>query len=567
MNALRIAISQGCELDTATSGIVLNVCEKARQWETALAFLVALVAGRHHVDIAAYNTVLSACGKGEQWTLALDMLSSLPERRLAADKVTYNVAINAIGKGGHWQQALEFLASMRPTRLEPDAITFTAAINACARQAEWRPALMLLAESGFRQDRFAINAALGACDKAGRWMQALALIEDMQRCAMETDATCYGVVASACERGRAVDASVRLALSVAGAPIAPAQAAQAVQAAGALAAAVAVAAEAYQGKGPAKGFAHVPVMVDEVVEAFSATVPNGVILDATMGGGGHSEALLQRLPGIRLVGIDKDPLALRAARIRLASFGERVHLIRGDFADAPALLARSPFAGPEGCRCVGILADLGVSSPQLDQASRGFSFKANGPLDMRMDALDENTRPASWYLANLEAGQLARHIEEYGGEDPVAAQSIATWLTRVQPQTTQEAASLIEGLAPRLARASVSSSGLHPATKTFQALRILVNRETENLDRLLRSSAEMLAPGGLICCISFHSLEDDIVRRYLRGSVSRDGDKLCATASHFVPASGRDGLRPSTEEVARNPRSRSARLRMAVRRA
>ncbi|CAE8647908.1 unnamed protein product, partial [Polarella glacialis] len=241
-------------------------------------------------------------------------------------------------------------------------------------------------------------------------------------------------------------------------------------------------------------FVHASVLLDEVVEAFVAAElgPGSLVVDCTLGGGGHSEALLQQLPQIRLLGIDRDPLALEAAGRRLARFGARVELAHGNFADIRKLLLQSSLlhasmqpgrSKSKTASCSGILADLGVSSPQLDLPERGFSFRAQGPLDMRMDPSDPDVKPAAWYLENLSASQLAGHIQELGGEDSAFAKAVAEKLTLLRPRTTLEAAKIVEEQAGLLRAPVQDPSGrqsVHPATKTFQALRILVNGELES---------------------------------------------------------------------------------------
>ncbi|CAJ1382538.1 unnamed protein product [Effrenium voratum] len=218
-----------------------------------------------------------------------------------------------------------------------------------------------------------------------------------------------------------------------------------------------------------------------------------------------------------------------------------VHLARANFAQLPEALQASGFDLP----CEGLLADLGVSSPQLDRGERGFSFRLDGPLDMRMDASD-GIRPASWYIANLPPQQLAAHLCELGEEEPGFAQRVAEALCAAKPQRTREAALIIEECARDLPRGRV-----HVATKTFQALRILVNGELSALEGLLQNAEDVLVPGGLLAIITFHSLEDDLVRRKVRGtSLARGGGQT----SCWIPAGSREGLRPSEGEVASNPR-------------
>ena len=394
-----------------------------------------------------------------------------------------------------------------------------------------------LSASGLPADAISFNTALGACERGGQWEQALDVLRRMASDGLRPGPIAFGVVASACERGGALGAGVRLAVQLAtGRSLERARESESVKV------------DAQAGG----DFRHASVLLDEVVEAFAAAdlQDGGVIVDCTLGGAGHSAALMERLPGCRLLGIDQDTVALKAAGERLARFGDRVRLAHGNFGDIAAHVAAAGMGG--GPSVVGILADLGVSSPQLDVASRGFSFRADGPLDMRMDASNPKVRPASWYVANLALEELAREISVLGDEEH--ADEIARRLKEAQPETTLAAARLIEDCVPREA----GGRSVHPATRTFQALRILVNGELTVLERLLAEAPRLLAPGGLLSLITFHSLEDDLVRRCMRGDLSRDlpqAGRRGAAAPPFVPAGGREGVRPTAEEIAANPRS------------
>ncbi|CAJ1414761.1 unnamed protein product [Effrenium voratum] len=383
--------------------------------------------------------------------------------------------------------------------------------------------------AGIEPDAISFNTALGAVDKGGGgWPVALCLLEERH----SPDRVSAAVVVACCEASRAVAPAVRVARRCIQETQEP------------------VVLPALQEVVPS--FEHTSVLLQEVLEAFAAVQP-ALVVDCTLGGAGHGKALLEALPQVRLLGIDRDPAALAAAAERLAPFGsDRVHLARANFAQLPEALQASGFDLP----CEGLLADLGVSSPQLDRGERGFSFRLDGPLDMRMDASD-GIRPASWYIANLPPQQLAAHLCELGEEEPGFAQRVAEALCAAKPQRTREAALIIEECARDLPRGRV-----HVATKTFQALRILVNGELSALEGLLQNAEDVLVPGGLLAIITFHSLEDDLVRRKVRGtSLARGGGQT----SCWIPAGSREGLRPSEGEVASNPRSRSARLRLAVR--
>jgi len=288
------------------------------------------------------------------------------------------------------------------------------------------------------------------------------------------------------------------------------------------------------------GSLHKPAMADEACELMLANRP-AIIVDATLGAGGHAEALLERSACERLIGLDRDAHALAAAAERLARFGERVTLRHADFAALDSVLDELGVA-----QVAALLADLGMSSLALDDSERGFSFQLDGPLDMRMDQ-DQTVSARDLVNEESEAG-LAQLIRAYGEERH--ARRIARMIVaarRPRPiETTFELRSIIErALGPR------RIAGVHPATRTFQALRIAVNHELESLAALLSSGPLRLAPGGRMVVLAYHSLEDRPVKESFR-ALARGGD--------FVAITGKP-MRPSAAEVARNPRARSARLR------
>jgi 16S rRNA (cytosine1402-N4)-methyltransferase len=282
---------------------------------------------------------------------------------------------------------------------------------------------------------------------------------------------------------------------------------------------------------------HEPVLLRETLELL-AVRPGGSYADGTVGLGGHAaEVLRQSAPDGRLLAVDRDPEALERARARLAEFGPRVRLAHADWRELPALLG--------GERAHGVLLDLGVSSLQLDTPERGFSFRADGPLDMRMDRTGGLT--AADVVNRMPESELADVLYRLGEEHASRriARAIVQARQRVHLRTTGELAQVVRGAAraPR-------GRGLDPATLTFQALRIYVNRELEGLGKALTEIAGRLAPGGRLAVIAFHSLEDREVKNAFR-ELARGSYRLLT----------RKPVRPSPEEVARNPRARSARLR------
>jgi len=302
-------------------------------------------------------------------------------------------------------------------------------------------------------------------------------------------------------------------------------------------------------------FVHQPVMGREVVELL-APVPSGVIVDATVGGGGHARLVLEARDDVRVLGIDRDPDAVTAARDALAGFGPRARIVRGGFEDLAGIVSTER----EG-NIVGILFDLGVSSPQLDRSERGFSYWADAPLDMRMDSAQDLT--AAEVLNAYAEEDLAAIIAANGEER--FARRIARAIVAARPmRTTGELVDAIRAGIPAAAR----RRGRHPARRTFQAIRMEVNRELPNLAAGLDESVHVLTPGGRILVIAYHSLEDRLVKRRFATWAGRDdteppGMPVTRPRNPLVRLLTRRPRRPDADEVAENPRSASARLRAA----
>jgi 16S rRNA (cytosine1402-N4)-methyltransferase len=292
---------------------------------------------------------------------------------------------------------------------------------------------------------------------------------------------------------------------------------------------------------------HDPALLQEVLSVLVPGVTDGWVADFTVGGAGHSRELLRVTPeGVKLLGVDRDPNALRAAGARLASFGERARLRRGRFSDLRAIVEEE---GAQPLRC--LLLDLGVSSSQLDEAERGFSFRADGPLDMDMEARGEEQ--ALLMLRRISLKDLARVLGAYG-ELPKAgtmARAIQDGVRSNKVRSTRDLASLIEKRFGWLRRGRA-----HPATRVFQALRMAVNDELGELDAALEHGPALLAPGGRMAVISYHSLEDRAVKRRFRD--------LASGGEYSLP--WRKPVRPGEAEIARNSRARSAKLRAIERR-
>ena len=301
-------------------------------------------------------------------------------------------------------------------------------------------------------------------------------------------------------------------------------------------------------------FEHRPVMLQEVTDIFSA-VPDGVVLDATVGGGGHARALLQAISGLRVVGIDRDAEAVVNAGATLAAYGERATVVQGRFDDAGQILDALGVG-----RLSGALFDLGVSSPQFDRAERGFSYRFDAPLDMRMDRSQELT--AAQLINESTAQQLARLFSENG--EARFSRRIAAAIVAARPVlTTGRLAEVVSSAVP----AAVRRRG-HPARRVFQALRVAVNSELEILPGAIDMAVERLATGGRIVVISYHSGEDRVVKDRLLnaatgGCTCPPGLPCGCGAVARVRLLNRGARKPSPEEVSNNPRAESARLRAA----
>jgi 16S rRNA (cytosine1402-N4)-methyltransferase len=306
---------------------------------------------------------------------------------------------------------------------------------------------------------------------------------------------------------------------------------------------------------------HLPVMLTEVIMALSP-LPGSFQIDATVGGGGHASRILEAAtPGGRLLGLDADPRAIERSAQRLAPFGDRVTLRNANFEEIGGIAAAAGFGHVDG-----ILMDLGLSSQQLDDDDRGFSFRSTERLDMRFDP--GRGIPASEVIASYDEAALASVFRRHG-EEPHArriAHAIVAARARGPIETPAQLADLVAAAAPR----TPGRRRIHPATRIFQALRIEVNRELETLPVALEASLELLRPDGRLCVISYHSLEDRIVKRFMarerRGCTCSPDVPVCICGrSPRLARQGAQPQLPSAEEVAINPRARSAKLRAARR--
>lgn len=304
------------------------------------------------------------------------------------------------------------------------------------------------------------------------------------------------------------------------------------------------------------GYRHRPVMTSEALEGLMVR-PGGAYIDATMGEGGHCTAILgQCLPGGRLLGIDADPSVAPIAARRLSNFGQAFQVRVGNYAEIETLAADAEMAEAQG-----VLFDLGFSSRQIDNPARGFSFQADGPLDMRFDSVQLLT--AEEIVNSWSEAELARTIREFG-EEPRAGR-IAAAIVHARPVSSTGALATIIS--------KVSGGGrrkIHPATRTFQALRIRVNRELENIQRGLEGAVNLLAVGGRLVVITYHSLEAALVKSFLRreaGACTCPPEQLECTCGRVcrMKRISRKAIAPSPGEIHDNPRARSARLRVGER--
>jgi 16S rRNA (cytosine1402-N4)-methyltransferase len=306
-----------------------------------------------------------------------------------------------------------------------------------------------------------------------------------------------------------------------------------------------------------KTYTHKSVMTAEVIEAL-AIQPNGIYIDATFGRGGHSFEILKLLGTEgRLLAMDRDPEAIATAQNAPFSEDTRFQIVRGPFSEIKKVTADAGLTGQVN----GVLMDIGVSSPQLEDPQRGFSFRREGPLDMRMDP-SQKLDAATWLQRSTEK-EIETALHEYGEER--FARTIAKAIVQERKKnplhTTTQLAQLIESCYPQ------PEQGKHAATRSFQAIRIVVNNEFEELKKALEAVLNILAIGGRLCVISFHSLEDDIVKRFIQKWVSGKDEEALSSFPHFsMPKRLRKIgklIRPSNAEIKKNIRARSARMRIA----
>ena len=306
-----------------------------------------------------------------------------------------------------------------------------------------------------------------------------------------------------------------------------------------------------------KEFHHVSVLLQECIDGLNIK-PDGIYVDGTLGGAGHSSQIAKRLTSGRLIGIDRDPIALAAAGKRLEPFGDRVTLVHSNFSEIATVLDDLGIQGVDG-----ILLDLGVSSPQLDDGDRGFSYMVDAPLDMRMNNAD--TQDASFVVNNWSYEDLKRILYDYGEERyaPKIAAAICSRRETAPIRTTLELVDIIRSAMP----ASALREKQHPAKRSFQAIRIAVNDELNSVSKVMEAAIPKLNPGGRLAVITFHSLEDRIVKNAMaeaaRGCTCPPNFPVCVCGKKpQVKLITRKPIVSGDEELERNPRARSAKLRI-----
>jgi len=304
-------------------------------------------------------------------------------------------------------------------------------------------------------------------------------------------------------------------------------------------------------------FHHVSVLLDECIEGL-AIKPEGIYVDGTLGGAGHSRQIACRLTTGTLVGIDRDPVALKAAGERLSAYGDRVKLVHSNFSDVAQVLEQLQLTGMDG-----MLMDLGVSSPQLDDSARGFSYMTDAPLDMRMN--NEDPFDAAQLVNTWSQAELKRILYDYG-EERYAPQIAAAICRRREERPIETTLELVDIIRSAMPPAALREKQ-HPAKRSFQAIRIAVNDELGAVEKVMKDAINLLNPGGRLAVITFHSLEDRIVKNAMaeaaKGCTCPPSFPVCVCGKKpLVKLISRKPILASEEELERNPRSRSAKLRI-----
>jgi len=569
----------------------LAACSRAPAADSAIALLREISCMRLAPDTISYNATITACGRGHRWHVALALLEELSCQHVDASVATFGAAISACERVSRWEDALELLRGTRHAAIDPNVFIYSSAINACGRGRCWEVALRLYDEarqSLLMLDTITYNCAISACSKGFQWEWTLVLLSDLLLCKLEPDSLTLSTVAGACAAGRARELAAELhpkahwprEVGTLWVQEKKQEACQVFAADGGdsgdgSSTPLAVPIPSVDNHEPdrfdiARGRAngHAPVLCEPVVEALvEAGGLDGAYADCTFGRGGHTRALLARLsPRGRVFAFDVDPAAVAEAR-RLAARDPRLEPLHRPFGELADAL-------PAGVQLAGALADLGVSSPQLDQGHRGFSVLADGPLDLRM-----NPRvgiPAAEWLAGVSAEELAWVLREYGEDgDPLLAariaQAVAARVRRQPPLIrTRQLSEVVRAVKTNVAENAFEQ----PARLTFQAIRTHLNNEFQQLERLVGAALERLAVGGRLAIICFKRPEVATARRVLRRneechpSAVEGWPRSClarlypllarSPAPDWCAAEACAPLLPSAMEVRANTRARSA---------
>eukprot|EP00927_Polykrikos_kofoidii_P062768 TRINITY_DN57571_c0_g1_i1.p1 TRINITY_DN57571_c0_g1~~TRINITY_DN57571_c0_g1_i1.p1 ORF type:complete len:765 (-),score=109.96 TRINITY_DN57571_c0_g1_i1:89-2383(-) len=577
---LREMPKEGLHPNTITYNSTITACGRSKRWETSLALLTEMRLQCIGASTVTYGAVVSACEKASSWAAAIAVLSEAHQRTLQPNLLVYSAAISACGKGFRWNMALQLLQDAREQWPRLDSITCCCAIVACSRGSGldgtdagggWEWCLVLLGNMraiGLQPDKRTVGAVAASCRAMGRWKQSFALLASVSSSLTES-ASDPDMLSFAISSGNAVTVEDCGSTEVASPEVfscRPQQQREQQKQ------------DSYTLLSRGRADGHAPVLQEPAIqELLNATAGgvDGTYVDCTFGRGGHTQALLERLSSVaRVFTFDVDPTAVAEAR-RLAACDPRLQVIHRPFGDLAVAL-------PSGVNISGILADLGVSSPQLDQRHRGFSVLEDGPLDLRM-----NPRvgvPASQWLADASTEELAWVIREYGeDDDPLVAARIAEGIKAAfRTQKPLRRTRQLSDLVTAIKTGGASNNFQQPARLTFQALRTHLNQEFQQLDELLKAAFKRLAFGGRVVIICFKHAEVAAVRRFIRDHEECDPRLLAEwpperllqlypllarrpsvgeehpSAEEWCVAEVGPPLQPSTDEVQFNTRARSA---------
>eukprot|EP00930_Biecheleria_cincta_P043738 TRINITY_DN30017_c0_g1_i1.p1 TRINITY_DN30017_c0_g1~~TRINITY_DN30017_c0_g1_i1.p1 ORF type:complete len:715 (-),score=102.39 TRINITY_DN30017_c0_g1_i1:180-2324(-) len=606
------------QTDAVCQNAAIAGCARAAAWQFAVALLAAMPGSCLQADVISYNASITACARAKYWEIGLQLFTEMTRQHgLRASPASWGAAIGACERGSAWQGSLQLLDDAQKNDFEPNLMATSAAITSCGRGSRWDLSIRILdnaKKKGLPLDVITYNCALGACNRARRWESSVALLSDMEVSHVQPDSISYKLAGAAfpgtdvdfqrqgtaatflrdasssaddrlqsvvhrtdstegsdCSRERAVaslppGSVVREVRNCQIASDLPSSAATPFQ----------TATDAWSSE--RSGFncraaGHAPVLSQSVVEALVARgCVAGTFADCTFGRGGHTRAILQALPAeAKLLAFDVDPSAISEAR-RLAASDPRLLPVHRPFGDLEQVLIQWDAT----CELAGVLADLGVSSPQLDQKHRGFSPIEDGPLDLRMNPFVGI--PASEWLASVSAEELAWVLHAYGEDaDPILAARLAeAVVARARMGNLRRTTQLAEIVAAVKQQTGGCSPFEQPARLTFQAIRSHLNQEFQQIHQLLSVMFPRLAFGGRAVIICFKRAEVALVRNWLRqhdeynpSTVQEWTQERLSEAyplsrktlqeQHWCAAETRPPIVPSSAELRSNTRARSAR--------